>query len=999
MSKRSVSTVTTDEPEPSKRKLIKSRTGCLTCKKKRLKCDEAKPFCQKCKSKGLICGGYVTNFVWKSFDELGPGGKKKKKKNKDTLSTGSGSGSMSGSPASVLDGTTGTLAGAIAAVANTNGSSLANPAQQDSLRKHMEMASLSITGKSISDIEIEHELISKGLNPLLHKMVKVEQQSDDEGYMESKAIKRTQSFSNEMHEANQNMLLSGSMNMRRSYSSNSAVAGVIQDLRDNLRKSRRSSRSGGLDSLANIAIEEISKGSPPLASDISGNIKLSPGTPGMGLLAFSPIGDFMKLPPADSKENIPPAMPPTNAEITQAFNFSPQLSALLNFALHDEGKLPGNTANINNNAIVKLPSDMPSPLSLSIPPQLAITGAEERQERRQSATSAPSPLSDVIMTLSSPKSSTSFNFFPHTPSPSTPANLSLLESGESEQILFLYSQYTCSIMSIKDGPNENPWRNMIVPLAPRYPCLFNSIASMTLFHLAGNSDVASDSANLRARGYSYMKKCILELASNLSRNSMCDESPELPADIVLAICLNLAVSESWDLQTSSGIAHLKGAKSMIIKVYNMLKDQRNSLMRKKDEIMKSGNTNKFKELDEFISNHKRSLKKKLVLLDDNELESIYEEDMEKNSNALLHTVPIPPSVQFLCNIWVYFEVLCHMTSDTTCDDKGVDLVATITANQQMLQNRKKRAIEKQNRILYGNETSPSWKSDTSELSFESNNDRILFENFDAFNFDRTEYVDPLLGCSQSLFLIMGKVANLIKRIRLKKSLSRNSLSAITLATQLRQQLIEWKPTITANMVTQLGANGMFTETKSNSSWDLSSCIATAEAYRYATLLYLHQAVPEIPSISSHQLAEKIFLLLASIPTTSLTYIIHIFPLLVSSCEAECGEEREWCRERWVLLAEKMWIGNIDRAFEVVKEVWKRKDEYMRKKREDDGSWSYLRTDDDDKTRNFLALMSGLMTIVNNDSNNCQLDDIMGGINSKMHWTSVMKEWGWEVLLG
>lgn len=37
---------------------------------------------------------------------------------------------------------------------------------------------------------------------------------------------------------------------------------------------------------------------------------------------------------------------------------------------------------------------------------------------------------------------------------------------------------------------------------------------------------------------------------------------------------------------------------------------------------------------------------------------------------------------------------------------------------------------------------------------------------------------------------------------------------------------------------------------------------TAEAYRYATLLYLHQAVPEIPSMYCAQLADKVFKCLA-----------------------------------------------------------------------------------------------------------------------------------------
>ncbi|KAI4863359.1 hypothetical protein F4820DRAFT_377933 [Hypoxylon rubiginosum] len=38
----------------------KVRTGCLTCKARKVKCDEVKPRCHRCISTGRTCGGYVT---------------------------------------------------------------------------------------------------------------------------------------------------------------------------------------------------------------------------------------------------------------------------------------------------------------------------------------------------------------------------------------------------------------------------------------------------------------------------------------------------------------------------------------------------------------------------------------------------------------------------------------------------------------------------------------------------------------------------------------------------------------------------------------------------------------------------------------------------------------------------------------------------------------------------------------------------------------------------
>ncbi|KID99250.1 C6 zinc finger domain protein, partial [Metarhizium majus ARSEF 297] len=37
----------------------KVRTGCLTCKKRKVKCDETRPACNRCTSTGRTCDGYM----------------------------------------------------------------------------------------------------------------------------------------------------------------------------------------------------------------------------------------------------------------------------------------------------------------------------------------------------------------------------------------------------------------------------------------------------------------------------------------------------------------------------------------------------------------------------------------------------------------------------------------------------------------------------------------------------------------------------------------------------------------------------------------------------------------------------------------------------------------------------------------------------------------------------------------------------------------------------
>src|SRR2546421_10190145 len=43
--------------------------GCITCKKKRLKCDETKPGCLQCQKRSVTCEGYKKDFKWRSFEE------------------------------------------------------------------------------------------------------------------------------------------------------------------------------------------------------------------------------------------------------------------------------------------------------------------------------------------------------------------------------------------------------------------------------------------------------------------------------------------------------------------------------------------------------------------------------------------------------------------------------------------------------------------------------------------------------------------------------------------------------------------------------------------------------------------------------------------------------------------------------------------------------------------------------------------------------------------
>ncbi|KAI1919224.1 hypothetical protein LOZ12_004221 [Ophidiomyces ophidiicola] len=278
-------------------------------------------------------------------------------------------------------------------------------------------------------------------------------------------------------------------------------------------------------------------------------------------------------------------------------------------------------------------------------------------------------------------------------------------------------------------------------------------------------------------------------------------------------------------------------------------------------------------------------------------------------------------------------------------------------------------------------------------------------------------IDPLLGCAATLFPLINKVAHLVQKVCKSRT---NSIAIISEAIELKTLVEQWEPPT-------------YFEPPEDPTSDVQHSFQTAQAYRWATLLHLHRAVPEIPSESASELAKRVLVQLATVPLSSRTIVIQIYPLLTASCEVDSEEDRMWVRERWAAMQARLKIGNIDRCLEVIYEVWSRRDDcYLAAL--NGQRFSFVRPVDPTRNENIQgdAIEDGLEglgffdpqtrpeSVVEapsiafgsppaslaspvrgrRESASVSMNsDFEKTVRGRTHWLGVMRDWDWEVLLG
>ncbi|KAL1863769.1 hypothetical protein Plec18170_000608 [Paecilomyces lecythidis] len=275
-----------------------------------------------------------------------------------------------------------------------------------------------------------------------------------------------------------------------------------------------------------------------------------------------------------------------------------------------------------------------------------------------------------------------------------------------------------------------------------------------------------------------------------------------------------------------------------------------------------------------------------------------------------------------------------------------------------------------------------------------------------------QHLDHLMGCASTLFPMIGRMADLVNHAREANNKS-NPLDLISKATNLKRGIERWTPLIDVNK-----------------SGEQELCIAdsiqTAEAYRWALLLLLRQTVPEIPwSHSQLELAQKTLVYLATIPIESPVAILHVFPLLVAGVEVTEEENRAWIRRRFEYMSNFMAQGRVERCHKLLEEVWRRRDVFEEQHElrgsfptqgissevagsgasQNDSSTAISHSSFRSQLSKALKLRSLASDFPDSLAFKKGIDPVTRSgykgytVRGHLHWLAVMKEWGWEVMLG
>lgn len=277
-------------------------------------------------------------------------------------------------------------------------------------------------------------------------------------------------------------------------------------------------------------------------------------------------------------------------------------------------------------------------------------------------------------------------------------------------------------------------------------------------------------------------------------------------------------------------------------------------------------------------------------------------------------------------------------------------------------------------------------------------------------------IDPLMGCAGTLFPLIGRVGDLVRRVRRVRQ-AINSPATVSYAAELKGSIEAWVPPIELEVPFGCQSPNLST----------SDLVQTANVFKWSTILLLYQAVPELPrKLSFSEMAQKILVLVATVSLKSRALIFHVLPLMIAGCEVIDAEDKAWVRSRWKSMSSEMTSGIVERCLELTLEVWRRRESHANL------CASCLNSTHGSTNETLPTLAPGVINsqmgpALRSDSGvgeafcqSCLSDDatcaseffdfstfathtrprMTSGhreylVTSKDHWFSIMEEWGWE----
>ncbi|KAF7552004.1 hypothetical protein G7Z17_g4647 [Cylindrodendrum hubeiense] len=197
-------------------------------------------------------------------------------------------------------------------------------------------------------------------------------------------------------------------------------------------------------------------------------------------------------------------------------------------------------------------------------------------------------------------------------------------------------------------------------------------------------------------------------------------------------------------------------------------------------------------------------------------------------------------------------------------------------------------------------------------------------------------VDTLLGMATSLWPIIHRLSNLlVLKDQLDAAVTHGELSKVAVlrtefevtASSIESALKDWTPGLPPDSVLTRNPEELTTEQAAERG-RLQSILNNALAYRHSAFVYLYRTIYSYPR--THTLVQRH-------THVSLTHCVGtvsnagpmgalLWPLFVAACEATSLGDRDLARQTFVAIDRRQGMTNIQRAWCIVQEVWKRADE-------------------------------------------------------------------------